>query len=108
MNFVLQRLEGHYIRGYGDRSRKTDVYLLPGALEAAEAFLAQDEEATQRLNCVSKLIEGFETPYGLELLGTVHWLYRENEEVAEDVNIAVQGVQKWNQRKQEQFKPLLH
>lgn len=72
LNFVLQRLEGHYIRGYGDRSRKTEVHLLPGALKEAEAFLEQDQEATQRLDRVSNLIEGFETPYGLELLGTVH------------------------------------
>ncbi|MDP6039776.1 MAG: Appr-1-p processing protein, partial [Candidatus Latescibacteria bacterium] len=106
LNFVLQRLEGHYIRGYGDRSRKTEVHLLPEALNAAETFLEQDQDATQRLNRVSNLIEGFETPYGLELLGTVHWLSKENENVANNVDIAVKGVRDWNKRKKEQFKPL--
>jgi hypothetical protein len=106
LNFVLQCLEGHYIRGYGDRSRKTEVHLLPGALEDADAFLEQDKEATQRLDAVKELIEGFDTPYGLELLGTVHWLSGENEQVSKNVDIAIEGVSEWSKRKQEQFTPL--
>jgi hypothetical protein len=49
-----------------------------------------------------KLVEGFETPFGLELLATVHWVAsRENATSAED---AVAKVYAWNERKQ-RFSP---
>lgn len=31
LNHVLQRLEGHYIRGYGDRAEEYNMYLLPNS-----------------------------------------------------------------------------
>jgi hypothetical protein len=54
---------------------------------------------------VSRLIEGFETPYGLELLATIHWLAQEDPAVKDDVDIAVQGVQAWNEHKRTTFNP---
>ena len=75
LNKVLEVMEGHFIRGYGD-SQKPDaeIELLPGAVDAATAFLADKPESRQRLERVTDLIEGFETPYGMELLATVHWV----------------------------------
>ena len=72
---MLETLERHYTSGYGG-SQKPDVEieLLPGAAEAANAFLADHGDEHRRLERVSRLIEGFETPYGLELLSSVHWL----------------------------------
>jgi hypothetical protein len=46
---------------------------------------------------VSKLVEGFETPFGLELLATVHWVAtREN---AKDAEESAAKVYAWNERK---------
>ncbi len=36
LHHVLQRLEGHFIRGYGDRSRNASVRLLPGATDGGK------------------------------------------------------------------------
>src|SRR5512139_3491620 len=36
LHFVLQHLEGHYLRGYGARSGASNLYLLPGADTEAE------------------------------------------------------------------------
>ena len=47
---------------------------MPGAVEDAEAFLAQHAETRARFERVADLVEGFETPFGLELLSTVHWV----------------------------------
>jgi O-acetyl-ADP-ribose deacetylase (regulator of RNase III) len=74
LHHVLQRLEGHFIRGYGDRSRSVSVTLMPSALEESESFLQNSGETHERLDRVSQLIRGFETPYGMELLSTVHWI----------------------------------
>ncbi|WP_237049295.1 macro domain-containing protein [Lentibacillus amyloliquefaciens] len=72
LNHVLQRLEGHFIRGYGDRSRQSDIQLINSAGEKAYEFLETKAETVERLNRVNNIMNGFETPYGLELLATVH------------------------------------
>jgi O-acetyl-ADP-ribose deacetylase (regulator of RNase III) len=105
LNHVLQWVEGHYLRGYGDRSGKASVYLLPDAEAEADQFLNGAPEIQDRLQKVIELIEGFETPYGLELLATVHWLAGEDPNVKENPKAAVEGFEAWNQRKREYFKP---
>ncbi len=105
LHFVVQRLNGHYLSGYGDRSNASNIYLLPNAKEEADSYLQNYPETQSRLNRVSELIEGFETPYGMELLATVHWLAQENSAVKENYAEAVRGFELWNQRKREHFKP---
>lgn len=109
LNKVLEVMEGHFIRGYGD-SQKPDaeIELLPGAEEEATAFLAEKPESRARLDQVSELIEGFETPYGMELLATVHWVaHRGGPTVgtpATNEHEATRQVHAWNPRKQKIFK----
>lgn len=104
LNKVLETLEGHYSRGYGD-SQKPDeeIELLPGAVEAADAFLDQRRDSLRRLDRISELIAGFETPYGMELLSSVHWVAVHDEPVASDEQSAAQAVQSWNPRKRRMF-----
>jgi O-acetyl-ADP-ribose deacetylase (regulator of RNase III) len=110
LNKVLEAMEGHFIRGYGD-SQKPDaeIELLPGAVEEATAFLADKKESLDRLAKVAELIEGFETPYGMELLATVHWVTqtggRKNEPPAKSPDEALLLVHAWNPRKKRVFKP---
>jgi len=68
--------------------------------------MVRDPAAQERLARVRRLIDGFETPYGLELLATVHWVSREMQEAAGDVELAIEQVQRWNSRKQERYRPL--
>ena len=91
--------------GYGDRSGREGIFVLPGASEAAQAELAQTPDAADRLERVSRLIEGFETPYGMELLATVHWVAQEDPGGAPDASIAVDKVHEWSARKRRSFKP---
>jgi hypothetical protein len=37
-------------------------------------MLANDADTRARFARVARLIEGFETPFGMELLATVHWV----------------------------------
>jgi O-acetyl-ADP-ribose deacetylase (regulator of RNase III) len=103
LNFVLQRMEGHLIRGYGDRSGRAQLELVPGASEQANEFLRPDSNAAERLRIVSEIIEGFETPYGLELLATVHWVAKHEAPLATDEDWAIAKVHAWNARKQKIF-----
>jgi hypothetical protein len=107
LHHVLQRLEGHFIRGYGDRSRDVSVTLLPGAAEEASAFLRGNQASEGRFEGVAHLIQGLETPYGMELLATVHWIAsHEDASVVNDPNKAIAGVQSWSQHKKELFTPV--
>ena len=102
---VLKNIEGHYICGYGDGSGKGEIYVLPEGRKAAQAFLETEPDAQKRLERVSNLIYGFETPYGLELLATVHWVVKENPEAAKNSESAIALVHEWSDRKRKLFKP---
>lgn len=70
----------------------------------AKAFLAEDSGSQERLARVAKLIEGFETPFGMELLATVHWLAsREEAPTPESILAKVKDWEPsrpdWGQRK---------
>lgn len=103
---VLIRMEKHYTQGYGDGkdSPTQSIEVLPGAEKEAEKFLASDEMIRARMNRVAELIEGFEDPYGLELLSSVHWVMHKNPESSENPEAVVAAVHKWNVRKRRTLK----
>lgn len=103
LRHVLDKIEGHMVSYHevGDAPDK-QLELVPGAVREAEAFLADDEETRARFDRVVALVEGFETPFGLELLSTVHWVAtREDVSASNDVRAKVYD---WNDRKK-QFSP---
>jgi O-acetyl-ADP-ribose deacetylase (regulator of RNase III) len=102
---ALRNIEGHYTRGVGDgkNSPETPLELLPGAVDEARAFLGQRPETLARLDRVAALIEGFETPFGMELLGTVHWVMQHGAN-PDDVDDVLAKVHAWSARKQSQMK----
>jgi O-acetyl-ADP-ribose deacetylase (regulator of RNase III) len=103
LNHVLLRMEGHFIRGYGDRNREAEIYLLPEAAAKAHKYLEKDQDSTERLSKVKEIIRGFETPYGMELLATVHWVMREQEKVEPSLDNIIKSVHGWNERKKKVF-----
>jgi len=106
LNKVLQTIEGHFTRGYGDSPKPDrDIELLPGATEKADAALDPKSDSFRRLQRVAELIDGFETPYGMELLSSVHWVARHNQPPALDADTAIQAVHGWNDRKRRMFQP---
>jgi len=103
---VLIRLEKHYTQGYGDgKDNPTQpIELLPGAVEEADRFLEGDEGIRSRMDRVTLLIEGFEDPYGMELLSSVHWVMREHPEARVNSEAAIEAVHQWNPRKKRTLK----
>jgi O-acetyl-ADP-ribose deacetylase (regulator of RNase III) len=76
LRHVLSAIEGYYVSGYGaggDAPDKT-LELVPGAVADAWAALGERPESEARFERVARLVEGFESPFGLELLATIHWL----------------------------------
>jgi hypothetical protein len=100
LHHVLQRMEGHFISGYGDRSRQVSITPESAAVAEAEGYLADSEGAQERFARVARLIDGFETPYGMELLASVHWVAtNDNRGKSIDQDHAVELVHSWNEHK---------
>lgn len=100
LTHLLRVVEGHFISGYADGGDAPDKQLeiVPGALADAEAALADADDTRRRFSAVADLVEGFETPFGLELLSTVHWVAR--HEAAQSIDEVVAATYAWNDRKQ--------
>jgi O-acetyl-ADP-ribose deacetylase (regulator of RNase III) len=98
LRHVLNRIEGHYVTGYGDAADRPDtaLELLPGAQQAAATFLEGQAAARERFDRVTDLIAGFETPFGMELLTTVYWVLVQEGVSVDEVVARVHG---WNARK---------
>ncbi len=99
LRHVLHAMEGHLISGYANGGDAPDkqISLVPGADTDAETFLAGHTSTRKHLDRVTELVQGFETPFGLELLATVHWVItRENAEEMEEVASATHA---WGDRK---------
>lgn len=85
-------------RPYRDRSQAAEIYVLAEGEREAESWLKDQQSAQERLGRVAELIEGFETPYGLELPSTVHWVAT-REPAAKDPERVVEAVRSWSPRK---------
>lgn len=103
LNHVLLDLEGNHIRGYGERKGHSSIHVLPRAEVEAMRYLAGDLEAIAQHRRVASLIEGFESPYGLELLATVHWVGRQHPEATRSPETAVREVHAWSAAKRAKF-----
>jgi len=104
LRHVLKVVEGHLISGYADGGDDPEkqLELVPGAMADAQRFLESTRDTCAKMARVSDLVEGFETPFGLELLSTVHWVV--THESAKSINDVISRTYAWNERKK-QFTP---
>ena len=100
LRHVLHAIEGHFISGYHDGGDAPNKPLepIPGAIEEATNFLKHHKETQSHLDKVVKLVEGFESPFGLELLSTVHWISK--SEKVNSIEDIIQYTYAWNDHKQ--------
>jgi O-acetyl-ADP-ribose deacetylase (regulator of RNase III) len=107
LRHVLIRMESHYTTGYGDGKDlpETRIDLLPGAVQSAQGLLGTGEAITARMDRVAELIEGYEDPYGMELLSSMHWVMVNNAGAKEGKENAIEGVLSWNAAKRKRLKP---
>ena len=99
LRHALIALDGYFVQGYGDAqdSPHKSIDLDMDAAENARLMLEKHPESRDRVGKVEYLIEGFETPFGMELLATVHWVAA--HEGALTPEEAVERVYGWSRRK---------
>ncbi len=99
LRHVLREMEGHFISGFaqGGEDPAKALTLVPGAVDDAEAFLAGHQTTRDRFERVAELVRGYETPFGLELLATVHWVATRSHPESTDELVA--KTYEWGDRK---------
>lgn len=99
LRHVLHAIEGHLLSGYADGGDAPDkeLSLVPGAVRDAMAFLEKSPETHVRFDRVADLAAGFESPFGLELLATVHWV-ASGDQIPTEGEI-VERTYAWGERK---------
>lgn len=80
-------------RGNNGSERKKG---LPCAVDEAEAYIGTDPDALSRLEEVFGLIDGYETPYGMELLTSVRWINR-REGIVDSQDVMAR-IQNWSSK----------
>lgn len=101
LRHVLRDIEEYLISGYANGGAAPDeqLTLVPGAVDDAEAFLEAHPATHKRFDRVVHLVDGFETPFGLELLATVHWVA--TQEQAQDHESLLRAIYAWAPRKRQ-------
>lgn len=86
----------------GFTSAERQAHVTPAAYAAADEFLREDRDAAALvIEKLSKLIQGYESPYGLELLSSVHWLAA--KEMHYPVEKVIEAMQAWSEEKRNSF-----
>jgi len=101
LRHLLNKIDGYFISGYGAGGDAPDkiLELVPGAVEDARGALAERPETQGRFERVAKLVQGFESTFGLELLASVHWVMKYEEARSKEDVIAC--TYNWGKRKQQ-------
>lgn len=95
-------------QGFIEGFEKHEVQATPSAFAEAEEFLSSDSSednanAQKLIDRLALLIEGYESPYGMELLSSVHYLV--HTEKKPSCNEVVKAIQCWNDHKNNKFTP---
>jgi O-acetyl-ADP-ribose deacetylase (regulator of RNase III) len=104
LRHLLMSVEGYLTSGYTDGidDPGKQLELVPGAIADADQFLTGHPDTQRRFERVADLVKGFETPFGLELLSTVHWVSTQEGAITSDK--AIKATFEWNERKR-RFSP---
>ncbi len=99
LNHVLERIDGHFITGFGDRVNISEITLVESSIKEADDFLENDNDAEVHLARVEELISGYETPLSMEVLATTHWIIKHENYDSHNYEGIKQFIQHWNERK---------
>jgi hypothetical protein len=100
VNQFVSSVEGHFITGYGDGTggSKATLTLDSQAISEAQKLLDGDTQFGETLGKFEEIVEGFEFPYGIELLATVHYVVASCSSTP-TVDEVVTSIKSWSRRK---------
>ncbi len=105
LQHLLKYLNGYYLNFKHEETKPSSTVSI-NHFEKVVSYTQKELDNNQldRLKKVKELIEGFESPYGLELLATVDYV-SQNENIKTTDEI-VNKIGEWTERKKEIMKPI--
>ena len=104
---VLSVLNHHYIdyKNGGTTKPSTVIQLSTEKISEINSYIEKNlnEDQIQRLEKIIELVRDFETPFSMELLGTVDYILRQNNRLMSPEEIK-SDLKNWTQRKEILFK----
>ncbi len=100
LRHILNSIDGFYIDGFKDKAH-AEIHIKPEMKNKIEEAFREFPDLLCRLERLSNLILGFETPFSMELLSTVHWVATHEGATTRDEIIS--KVQSWSPRKAKLF-----
>lgn len=103
LQHLIKYLNGYYLNFKHEETKpSTLVYL--NNLDKVQLYNQENltDEQRKRLKDVQNLTEGFESPYGLELLATVDFIYK--QENVEETDKVIAQIGNWTKRKKKIMK----
>lgn len=98
LNFVLNDLDGSYLhcdKRISDADKLDVIWFDDARRDVLQAYLRSEAKAwLPALEATARLIDGFESPFGMELLASVDWLLS-REGVAPTVEAVRDGLKRW-------------
>ncbi|MFH1159471.1 MAG: macro domain-containing protein [bacterium] len=102
---VLYALNGKYILGYSHKQSKPfeSIKINISEVDAIKSYLQEKLSSSkrERLNKVVQFIQGFQTPYALELLSSVDSVIKERNSF--ELDEVRKGINEWSTRKKNLF-----
>lgn len=107
LQHLLHQLEKGYLiteKSILDTKPHENIFLNRQRLAEVEHFIDNNcsNEEKYRLEVLSKIIDGFESPFGLELLASVDWIIKENKDIS-SIDTIRNKLLLWSKRKAELF-----
>lgn len=109
LHYVLNDLDGFYLHGmkYNTAQPFDKLTLLKEKHPKIQQFIKKncDNKQKKSLNSLYQLIDGFESPWSMELLATIDSLATEDKSLLEDLDKLSQAIALWSPRKAKIMQP---
>ena len=103
VRFVLNYLNGSYIKGYSAMDKKPfeELSLVADGEDAVKNYMDKHPELKETVHLADNFLSGFYSNFGLELLSTIDYITREKGTF--DRELVQQELQNWSNRKRTLF-----
>jgi len=103
VRYVLNYLNGSYLRGYSDMSKGpfTPLFLFEDAYNDVKNYIESRPELFEIAKKTINFLDGFYSDFAMELLSTVDWIMRGKN--TDDLNIIKNELKNWSERKRTKF-----
>jgi len=109
LQFVLNDLDGYYLNGmkHNNATPFDKLTINPEKIGVVKDYVEHNctRDERNKMQILNQLIEGFESPLGMELLATIDMLLDKNKSLQFDENAIFDEIKNWNVRKARLMKP---